>query len=160
MRKSRQFSAYSSQLRTGVPKSGASFALFLPALTIALWLLLPCPVPTRAQNLDKTVMNVDEEVTAFAYAPDGRIVFSVRRSATTLSSWRQTASDDAFSRERNSHTETSRLLTRWSHSTGRRTGTSSPWNSSRPQWIRTMAEAKMHGHCCCWTTAGTNYIRW
>ena len=24
-------------------------------------------------------MNVDEEVTAFAYAPDGRIVFSVRR---------------------------------------------------------------------------------
>ena len=32
-----------------------------------------------AQNLDKPVMNVDEEVTAFAYAPDGRIVFSVRR---------------------------------------------------------------------------------
>jgi hypothetical protein len=35
--------------------------------------------PVRAQNLDKPVMNVDEEVTAFAYAPDGRIVFSVRR---------------------------------------------------------------------------------
>ncbi len=33
----------------------------------------------QAQNLDKPVMNVDEEVTAFAYAPDGRIVFSVRR---------------------------------------------------------------------------------
>jgi hypothetical protein len=35
--------------------------------------------PACAQNLDKPVMNVDEEVTAFAYAPDGRIVFSVRR---------------------------------------------------------------------------------
>lgn len=32
-----------------------------------------------AQNLDKPVMNVDDEVTAFAYAPDGRIVFSVKR---------------------------------------------------------------------------------
>lgn len=48
-------------------------------LTISAALtLLPCPT-LRAQNLDKPVMNVDEEVTAFAYAPDGRIVFSVRR---------------------------------------------------------------------------------
>jgi len=37
----------------------------------------------RGQNLDKPVMNVDEEVTAFAYAPDGRIVFSVRRMFKT-----------------------------------------------------------------------------
>jgi len=51
---------------------------FLIALAIVLW-LFPCPEPACAQNLDKTVMNVDEEVTAFAYAPDGRIVFSVRR---------------------------------------------------------------------------------
>ena len=35
--------------------------------------------PTQAQNLDKPSINIDEEVTAFAYAPDGRIVFSVRR---------------------------------------------------------------------------------
>jgi len=34
-------------------------------------------------NTDKPVMNVDEEVTAFAYAPDGRIVFSVRRMFKT-----------------------------------------------------------------------------
>jgi dipeptidyl aminopeptidase/acylaminoacyl peptidase len=49
--------------------------------TVALIFLLSIPSPTavRAQNLDKPVMNVDEEVTAFAYAPDGRIVFSVRR---------------------------------------------------------------------------------
>jgi dipeptidyl aminopeptidase/acylaminoacyl peptidase len=40
---------------------------------------LPWAGRATAQNLDKPVMNVDEEVTAFAYAPDGRIVFSVRR---------------------------------------------------------------------------------
>jgi hypothetical protein len=34
---------------------------------------------TPAQNLDKAVQTVDEEVTAFAYALDGKIVFSVRR---------------------------------------------------------------------------------
>jgi hypothetical protein len=40
---------------------------------------LPFAARVRAQNMDKAVMNVDEEVTAFAYAPDGRIIFSVRR---------------------------------------------------------------------------------
>src|SRR5215831_856571 len=35
--------------------------------------------PARAQNFDKAVVTIDEEVTAFAYAPDGRIVFSVLR---------------------------------------------------------------------------------
>ncbi len=45
--------------------------------------LLPCSSAVHAQNLDKPVMNVDEEVTAFAYAPDGRIVFSVRRMFKT-----------------------------------------------------------------------------
>jgi hypothetical protein len=37
----------------------------------------------KSQNLDKPAVNVDEEVTAFAYAPDGRIVFSVRRMFKT-----------------------------------------------------------------------------
>ena len=36
-------------------------------------------VPTKAQNFDKPITNIDEEVTAFAYAPNGNIVFSVRR---------------------------------------------------------------------------------
>ncbi|HTZ31016.1 MAG TPA: hypothetical protein VMH31_01075 [Methylomirabilota bacterium] len=40
---------------------------------------LPFAARVRAQNMDKAVMNVDEEVTSFAYAPDGRIIFSVRR---------------------------------------------------------------------------------
>jgi hypothetical protein len=43
----------------------------------AVLLVLPCLV--RAQNLDKAVQTVDDEVTAFAYSPDGKIVFSVRR---------------------------------------------------------------------------------
>jgi hypothetical protein len=45
---------------------------------LALMLLL-FPIALRAQNLDKPVREVDEEVTAFSYAPDGRIVFSVRK---------------------------------------------------------------------------------
>jgi hypothetical protein len=32
-------------------------------------------LPARAQNLDKPVSNIDEEVTAFAYAPNGNVVF-------------------------------------------------------------------------------------
>jgi len=49
------------------------------ALLAVLLCLIPFPAAVCGQNLDKPVMNVDEEVTAFAYAPDGRIVFSVRR---------------------------------------------------------------------------------
>jgi dipeptidyl aminopeptidase/acylaminoacyl peptidase len=44
---------------------------------------LASPPAANAQNLDKPVMNVDEEVTAFSYAPDGRIVFSVRHMFKT-----------------------------------------------------------------------------
>src|SRR5260221_5077756 len=36
-----------------------------------------------AQNLYKPVTNIDEEVTAFAYAPNGNVVFSVRRMFKT-----------------------------------------------------------------------------
>src|ERR1700688_1220181 len=35
---------------------------------------------SHAQNFDKPVTNIDEEVTAFAYAPNGNVVFSVRRT--------------------------------------------------------------------------------
>jgi len=51
------------------------FRLLLAALIFFSWTPFPA---TRAQNLDKPLINVDEEVTAFAYAPDGRIAFSVR----------------------------------------------------------------------------------
>jgi hypothetical protein len=58
-----------------MPKSG------MRPLSVVVLLMVVSSLPwvVSAQNLDKTVMNVDEEVTAFAYAPDGRIVFSVRR---------------------------------------------------------------------------------
>lgn len=48
-------------------------------LFVLALMLLPFPIALRAQNLDKPVREVDEEVTAFSYAPDGRIVFSVRK---------------------------------------------------------------------------------
>ncbi len=56
------------------------FLHFLYLLTLLY--LLPLP-SARAQNLDKPLVNVDDDVTAFAYAPDGRIAFSVRRMYKT-----------------------------------------------------------------------------
>jgi hypothetical protein len=51
-----------------------------PFLLLATLFLLLYPLPAaRAQNFEKPVVNVDDDVTAFAYAPDGRIAFSVRR---------------------------------------------------------------------------------
>ena len=41
-----------------------------------------CSLPaSRAQNinLDKPLQSIDEDITGFAYAPDGRIIYSVRR---------------------------------------------------------------------------------
>jgi hypothetical protein len=63
-------------------RNGCATGVAAFVMVMILW-LIPCPVGVRAQNLDKPVMNVDEEVTAFAYAPDGRIVFSVRRMFKT-----------------------------------------------------------------------------
>jgi WD40-like Beta Propeller Repeat len=37
----------------------------------------------RSQDLDKPLENIDEEITAFSFAPDGRIVYSVRRNIKT-----------------------------------------------------------------------------
>jgi dipeptidyl aminopeptidase/acylaminoacyl peptidase len=62
--------------------SAAPLHMFAAVIAVLLW-LVPFPQMVRGQNLDKTVMNVDEEVTAFSYAPDGRIVFSVRRMFKT-----------------------------------------------------------------------------
>ena len=43
-----------------------------------------CSLPSaKAQNLDKPLQSIDEEITAFAYAPDGRIVYSVYRRVKT-----------------------------------------------------------------------------
>jgi dipeptidyl aminopeptidase/acylaminoacyl peptidase len=43
-----------------------------------------CSAPaSRAQDLDKPLQTIDEDITAFAYAPDGRIVYSVHRNFKT-----------------------------------------------------------------------------
>ncbi len=43
-----------------------------------------CSVPaSRAQDLDKPLQSIDDDITAFAYAPDGRIVYSVHRNFKT-----------------------------------------------------------------------------
>jgi hypothetical protein len=39
--------------------------------------------PVKPQNLDKPLQSIDEDITAFAYAPDGRIVYSVYRRIKT-----------------------------------------------------------------------------
>jgi hypothetical protein len=57
----------------------------LPRLGTLLLILFSCFfVPrARAQDLDKPLQNIDEEITAFSFAPDGRIVYSVRRNIKT-----------------------------------------------------------------------------
>src|SRR4029077_18407252 len=49
----------------------------------ALWLcaifLFAFSPPAAAQSLDKPTTTIDEDITDFAFAPDGRIVYSVRR---------------------------------------------------------------------------------
>src|ERR1700722_9025620 len=41
------------------------------------------PRPAVAQDFEKPVMTIDEDITAFAFAPDGRIVFAVNRPFKT-----------------------------------------------------------------------------
>lgn len=43
-----------------------------------------CSIPSaKAQNLDKPLQTIDEEVTAFAYSSDGRLVYSAYRKVKT-----------------------------------------------------------------------------
>ncbi|HEY4978691.1 MAG TPA: hypothetical protein VII25_05965 [Candidatus Acidoferrum sp.] len=65
---------YISKRKGAVIKASATLA---PVLALAL---VPCCWRTQAQEMSKPVTTVDEEVTAFAYALDGRIAYSVRRN--------------------------------------------------------------------------------
>src|SRR3984893_8985005 len=51
------------------------------------WLLLTgvawCGPPGRTTDLDKPVQSIDEDITAFGYAPDGRIAYAVNRPFKT-----------------------------------------------------------------------------
>ena len=57
----------------------------LRKLCLLMCVILGCCTisPAHAQDLDKPVQTIDEEITAFAFAPDGRIVYSVRRPYKT-----------------------------------------------------------------------------
>ncbi|HEX8872710.1 MAG TPA: hypothetical protein VF758_08095, partial [Candidatus Acidoferrum sp.] len=59
--------------------AGALYRLGIALVVLTAACSLPWAGRVAAQNLDKPAINVDEEVTAFAYAPDGRVVFSVRK---------------------------------------------------------------------------------
>jgi dipeptidyl aminopeptidase/acylaminoacyl peptidase len=60
---------------------------FLCALCVKSFLFLltlSClSLSAPAQELDKPLQNIDEEITAFSFAPDGRILYSVRRNFKT-----------------------------------------------------------------------------
>ena len=52
---------------------------FLTLCLCGISLFLFLPATAHAQDLEKPAVNIDEDVTAFAFAPDGRVVYSVRR---------------------------------------------------------------------------------
>lgn len=56
-----------------------------PRSFVLLFFFLSCfSVPrAQAQDLDKPLQNIDDEITAFSFAPDGRVVYSVRRTIKT-----------------------------------------------------------------------------
>jgi hypothetical protein len=57
---------------------------FIPIISLFCITVLFCSLPSaKAQNLDKPLQSIDEDITAFAYAPDGRIVYSVHRNFKT-----------------------------------------------------------------------------
>jgi len=57
---------------------------WFPATCLLASILLCASIRTaRTQQLDKPLQTIDEEITAFAFAPDGRIVFAVNRGFKT-----------------------------------------------------------------------------
>src|SRR5215471_2821 len=54
----------------------------LALLACACWFLFSASF-SRAQELDKPVNSIDEDITAFAFAPDGRIVYAVNKPFKT-----------------------------------------------------------------------------
>jgi dipeptidyl aminopeptidase/acylaminoacyl peptidase len=66
------------------PFSRSRFRLLHRFCSLVCALAGCCSVPSaRAQNLDKPLRSIDEEITAFSFAPDGRVAFSVYRKLKT-----------------------------------------------------------------------------
>ena len=96
-----------------------------------VWLLRDSAGWRADVDFEKPLQTIDEDITAFAFAPDGRIVYSVRRNIKTKLYDLQ--HDDIWLQEtngkkggccwaKNSNTETNRSATRWIPFAGRRTG--------------------------------------
>jgi dipeptidyl aminopeptidase/acylaminoacyl peptidase len=51
-------------------------------LLLAAW-VTSCVLPARAQELEKPLQNIDEDITAFAFTSDGRIAYAVNRPFKT-----------------------------------------------------------------------------
>ena len=68
---------------TGLRFSGQFVRRSRPYILILLALGCFFAPQARAQDLDKPLQTIDEEITAFSFSPDGRIVYSVRRNIKT-----------------------------------------------------------------------------
>jgi hypothetical protein len=62
--------------RNGLTAEGVSYRIAQALIMAVMISSLPS---VFSQSMEKAVVTVDDEVTAFTYAPDGRIVFSARR---------------------------------------------------------------------------------
>jgi len=66
------------------PYSRSRFRWLRRLCSLACVVVGCCSLPSsKAQNLDKPLQSIDEEITAFAYSPDGRIVYAVNRKFKT-----------------------------------------------------------------------------
>ena len=66
------------------PCSRSSFRWLRKFCSLFCALVGCCTVPAaRAQNLEKPLQSIDEEITAFSFGPDGRIAYSVYRRLKT-----------------------------------------------------------------------------
>src|SRR6266436_4039764 len=66
------------------PFSLSRFRLLRRLCSLVCALVGCCSLPSaKAQNLDKPLVNIDEDITAFAYATDARIAYSVHRNFKT-----------------------------------------------------------------------------
>jgi dipeptidyl aminopeptidase/acylaminoacyl peptidase len=66
----------SPEKRVGVRRWVIALVFFLSAIALSLQ-------PSRAQELEKPLQTIDENITAFAFAPDGRIAYAVNRPFKT-----------------------------------------------------------------------------
>ena len=67
------------------PSSVSRYRWIRRLCSVACAILECCSLPARAQSpdIEKPLINIDEDISAFAFAPDGRIVYSVRRNFHT-----------------------------------------------------------------------------